>query len=77
MVGRVRTAVLVVLVLGAWSLVVPAANAYIDPGSGSIIIQAVAAAAMAVALSVRIWWRRISIFLSNLFRRSSSDSSDA
>jgi hypothetical protein len=39
--------------------------AYLDPGSGSIIFQAVVAGAMAVSLTVKIYWRR----LRGLFRR--------
>jgi hypothetical protein len=73
--GRGRPTLLVVLVLSAWGLVVPAANAYIDPGSGSMIIQAVAAVAMTVALTARIWWRRI-VSLLRVSRRGADDSSE-
>jgi hypothetical protein len=38
---------------------------YIDPGSGSIIFQAVIAAAMALGLSGRLFWRR----LTSVFKR--------
>ncbi len=47
-------------------LVVPAANAYIDPGSGSLIFQVVVGAAMAASLGVRVFWKRIIGF----FRRN-------
>ncbi|MGH3665213.1 MAG: hypothetical protein ACRDU8_03800 [Egibacteraceae bacterium] len=43
-------------------LVVPAANAYIDPGSGSLILQVLVGAAMAASLGVKVFWRRISGF---------------
>jgi hypothetical protein len=39
---------------------------YIDPGSGSIIFQAVAAGAMAVGLTMKVYWRRFT----GIFRRS-------
>ena len=39
--------------------------AYIDPGSGSIIFQAVIGGAMAVGLSARVFWRK----LRGLFQR--------
>ena len=39
--------------------------AYIDPGSGSIIFQAVIGGAMAAGLALATFWRRISSF----FRR--------
>ena len=47
-------------------LVVAPAAAYLDPGSGSLIFQVVVGGAMAIALSVKIFWRRITTF----FRRS-------
>lgn len=38
---------------------------YIDPGSGSIVFQAVAAGFMAVGLTLKVYWRRVKA----LFRR--------
>ena len=57
---------LVVLYLAvAFSIVViRPAHAYIDPGSGSIIFQALAAGAMAIGLGIKIFWRRIASFFS-------------
>ncbi len=43
--------------------------AYIDPGSGSIIFQAVAAGVMAVGLTFKVYWRRVR----GVFSRSSSE----
>ena len=40
--------------------------AYIDPGSGSIIFQAVIGGAMAVGLTTRVYWRK----LRGLFQRN-------
>ncbi|MBA2528566.1 MAG: hypothetical protein H0V19_01150 [Euzebyales bacterium] len=45
-------------------LVMPAASAYIDPSSGSLIFQVVVGAAMAVSLGVKVFWRRIANFFS-------------
>ncbi|MBN1635164.1 MAG: hypothetical protein JW920_01545 [Deltaproteobacteria bacterium] len=45
------------------------ANAYLDPGTGSMIIQAVIAAVAVVTVSVGIYWRRLKAFLSGLFGR--------
>ncbi len=50
------------LTLCLWLLVVPAANAYLDPGSGSLVFQVVAGAAMALSLGVKVFWRRIRMF---------------
>ena len=56
----------VVLYLAAlFSIVaIEPAHAYIDPGSGSLIFQALAAGAMAIGLAVKVFWRRISSFFS-------------
>ena len=45
-------------------LAIAPANAYIDPGSGSIIFQAVVGGAMAVGLGLKVYWRRIAAFFS-------------
>jgi hypothetical protein len=38
--------------------------AYIDPGSGSFIFQAVVGAALAAGLAAKVFWRRIVGFVS-------------
>jgi hypothetical protein len=43
---------------------IPAANAYIDPGSGSIIFQVLVGAALGVSVAVKVFWRRIVSFFS-------------
>ena len=45
-------------------LVVSPAAAYIDPGSGSLVFQAVVAAAVAVPVALAAFWRRITNFFS-------------
>ena len=45
-------------------LVIAPASAYIDPGSGSIIFQAIVGGAMAIGLTVKVFWRRITAFFS-------------
>jgi hypothetical protein len=44
--------------------------AYLDPGTGSLILQAVIAALAGVAVAITSYWQRIRAF----FRRSSRDS---
>ncbi len=39
--------------------------AYIDPGAGSLVFQAVVAGAMAAGLTIKVYWRRFR----GLFRR--------
>lgn len=40
-------------------LVAPPANAYIDPGSGSLIFQAVIGGLLAAGVTAKVFWRRI------------------
>ena len=54
------------LAMGLSLVVVAPAAAYLDPGSGSLIFQVVVGASMAIALSAKVFWRRITAF----FRRS-------
>lgn len=59
--ARRPTALIVWLTAMAWMLGIPAANAYIDAGTGSMIIQAVVAGLMAVGVLVRRYWAKISM----------------
>ncbi len=45
------------------------ADAYIDPGTGSMVVQAVIAAVAAASVSIGIFWRRIRAFFGRLFGR--------
>lgn len=59
-------------------LVVPTADAYIDPGSGSIVFQALIAGAMGASLALKVYWRRLTSLVSRLLGRSgASDEEEA
>ena len=60
-------------------ILVKNAYAYIDPGTGSMIIQAVIAAIAVASVSIGIFWQRFKAFVERLFGRDSSggDDSDA
>ncbi|MBN1788552.1 MAG: hypothetical protein JW806_09200 [Sedimentisphaerales bacterium] len=45
--------------------------AYIDPGSGSIILQVIIAGAVGTAFVLKFYFRRIVDFFKNLFSRKS------
>lgn len=45
-------------------------HAYIDPGTGSIVIQAVIGAFAAVVVAIVMFWRQIKAFVRNLFSGS-------
>lgn len=43
--------------------------AYLDPGSGSVILQAIAGGFAAVAVTAKLWWKRVT----GIFRRDRDD----
>jgi hypothetical protein len=45
-------------------------DAYIDPGTGSIVLQAVIGAFAAVLVAIGMFWKQIKAFVKNLFSRS-------
>jgi len=55
--------VLCLLCLTFCFVTVPTANAYVDPGTGSFVFQAIVGGILAVALAVKMFWRRIVSFL--------------
>lgn len=57
------------LSLGFWAFSVPAAHAYIDPGSGSFIAQFAVAGVVAVGLFLKTFWHRIRAGVARLFGR--------
>ena len=61
-VPRSRSAILVGIGLAVCAT---PAFAYLDPGTGSIILQGVIAAIAGAALTVKLYWRRIKSFFSS------------
>jgi uncharacterized membrane protein len=66
--GKVDWAVVGMLVLVFTLGVIPVANAYLDPGSGSYIFQAIIGVALGAGVAVKVFWHRIA----KLFRRDRS-----
>lgn len=60
------------LVCAALSLSVTPAHAYLDPGTGSIILQSVIGGAVVAGSFVSIYWSKLKAFLS----RKKTDASD-
>ena len=65
--GVILMSIFLVLVL------VDQSYAYIDPGTGSMLVQAVLAAIAAVSVSIGIFWHRIRSFLNRLFNRNRNE----
>jgi len=57
-----------ILVVGSFSfIIVEPAYAYIDPGTGSMMIQAIIALITAMSVFVGMFWGRVKMFLNNVF----------
>ncbi len=48
---------------------IPQGLAYLDPGSGSLLLQLALAALLGVAVLVRAFWSKIKAFFARLFGR--------
>lgn len=48
-------------------------HAYIDPGSGSYILQIIAAGVLSSIFIIKKFWRNISQFISSFLKKSSGD----
>ncbi len=59
----------------AWVTIFPSeALAYLDPGTGSLVIQSVVAALAAAAFGLRLYWRRIRMWFKRPGTQSDSPS---
>ncbi len=55
---------LAILGIGCALLVAAPAQAYIDPGTGSLILQGLLAAIAGALLTLRLYWSRVKAFVS-------------
>jgi hypothetical protein len=62
-ISRLLIIVVCVVSLG---LVPVSAHAYLDPGTGSYILQIVIGSLLAAAFTIKAFWHRIKAFLDNL-----------
>lgn len=63
---KLQTALILILVFGVFT---PSVHAYLDPGTGSIIVQAMIAGLAGSLLALKIYWMRITGFFSGLLAR--------
>jgi hypothetical protein len=54
-----------------------AANAYLDPGTGSILVQSLLAGIAGAAAVVSLYWQRLKTFFTNLRKQSHDARSSA
>ena len=64
------------LILGC-GVLAGSASAYIDPGTGSYVLQVAIAFLIGLAFSVKIFWKKISAFLKKTFSSKNGDHPDA
>ena len=46
----------------------PKAYAYLDPGTGSYLLQLIIGSILMVLAAVKVYWKQVNFFLSNLFK---------
>ena len=63
------------LILGCGFLATSAAG-YIDPGTGSYILQIAIAFFIGLAFSVKVFWKKISAFLRKIFSGKKGNGAD-
>jgi hypothetical protein len=65
------------IIFGLFYLIFPqVAFAYLDPGTGSFIIQLLIAGLLAASFTVKLFWGKIKAFCTNLFSKKSRDGED-
>jgi hypothetical protein len=61
---RRRVWIVSVSVLAFMGVFLPVADAYVDPGAGSFIFQAVIGGVLAAGVAVKVFWKRLSTIVS-------------
>ena len=64
-----RRSVLAALLVAGLGLA-QSAWAYLDPGSGSFILNAILTALIGSALAIKMFWQRVKAFFARLFSRT-------
>jgi len=49
------------------------ASAYLDPGTGSYVLQMLIAGLLGALFFIKLSWKRMKIFISNLFSKNKDD----
>ena len=70
---KIRSILLISLLLLVFST--KPAHAYLDPGTGSYILQILAAGVLGGLFAVKTFWRQITTFLMGIFSRKKENSS--
>ncbi len=57
-------------------LAAPVAHAYIDPGTGSYILQIALAFFLGALFALKMFWKNVKAFLGNIFSRGNKQGRD-
>lgn len=60
-----------ILIVAIWIMLVATsrdAHAYLDPGTGSVFLQMLIAGIVSALFALKMFWRRIVVYLSVLFK---------
>ena len=68
--GFINLLILAVIYL-FWSI--RKAHAYIDPGTGSYIIQVLIGGLLGAAFALKIYWKKVKAYFSNLFSKRTKE----
>jgi len=75
--SRTRPLRLAMLLVLGCGLLSQSAAAYIDPGTGSYVLQVAIAFLVGLAFSIKVFWKKIAAFLQRVFARKTSNGGDA
>jgi hypothetical protein len=64
-----RASIVGLLTAACLTVFVPSANAYVDPGAGSFVFQAVIGGILATAVALRLFWKRLIVAVTRRDRR--------
>ena len=56
-----------------FSTLITPAYAYLDPGSGSIILQAILGFIAATVATMSFYWNKVKLFLRKIFKKENKD----
>jgi len=62
-----KNVLILTLILLFWSI--QKAYAYIDPGTGSYIIQVMIGGLLGAAFALKVYWKKVKAYFSNLFSK--------
>jgi hypothetical protein len=72
--GNVK--LLIFTLVAAWFLFAPRAHAYLDPGTGSFLIQMMIAGFVGAVFALKVFWKNVKDFVGGLVGRRPSDPQD-